>query len=87
VQPNGDPKHVHLYTIPSTRIAEEMGRRMIANIVMLGCLAALDNSVTVDALRQAVRTSVPKGTEDLNVQAFDRGYAHGQRLLASQPSS
>jgi 2-oxoglutarate ferredoxin oxidoreductase subunit gamma len=87
VQPNGDPQHVHLYTIPSTRIAEEMGRRMIANIVMLGCLAALDNSVTVDALRQAVRTSVPKGTEDLNVQAFDRGYAHGQRLLASQPSS
>ena len=87
VQPNGDSQRVRLYTIPSTRIAEEMGRRMIANIVMLGCLAALDNSVSAEALRQAVRSSVPKGTEDLNVQAFDRGYAHGQRLLSSQPSS
>jgi 2-oxoglutarate ferredoxin oxidoreductase subunit gamma len=78
---------VHLYTIPSTRIAEEMGRRMIANIVMLGCLAALDTSVSVEALRQAVRSSVPKGTEDLNIQAFDRGYAHGQKLLSSQPTA
>ncbi len=84
VQPNGDPKHVRLYSIPTTRIAEEMGRRMIANIVMLGCLAALDTSVSVDALRQAVRSSVPKGTEDLNIKAFDRGYAYGQGLLQSQ---
>jgi len=80
---SGDTQRVRLFGIPSTRIAEEMGRKMVANIVMLGCLAALDHTVSPDALRQAVRESVPKGTEDLNLQAFDRGYAHGQKLLAS----
>jgi len=77
---NGAPRQ-RLYGIPSTRIAEEMGRKMIANIVMLGCLAALDDTVSPDALRQAVRDSVPKGTEELNLKAFERGYTHGQKLL------
>jgi 2-oxoglutarate ferredoxin oxidoreductase subunit gamma len=81
VQPDGDPQRVRLYGIPATRIAEEMSRKMVANIVMLGCLAALDASVSADALRRAVRDSVPKGTEDMNLQAFERGYAHGQGLL------
>jgi 2-oxoglutarate ferredoxin oxidoreductase subunit gamma len=57
----------------------------------LGCLAALDHTVSVDALRQAVRESVPKGTEELNLKAFERGYEHGQKLLQpvspSSPSS
>lgn len=74
------PARVH--AIPATRIAEkELGRKMVANIVMLGFLAALDHSVTADALRQAVRDSVPKGTEDFNLQAFERGHAHGMTLL------
>ena len=81
VQPDRDAIAARLYRIPATRIAEEMGRKMIANIVMLGCLGALDSSVSPDALRQAVRDSVPKGTEDLNLTAFERGYSFGQRLL------
>jgi len=89
VHPNGDAHHVQVRvaSIPATRIAEQMGRRMIANIVMLGCLAALDHTVSADALRQAVRVSVPKGTEDLNLKAFERGYEHGQKLLQPVPGS
>ncbi len=75
-------RHERFYAIPATRIAErELGRKMVANIVMLGFLAALDHSVSADALRQAVRESVPKGTEDFNIQAFERGHANGMRLL------
>jgi len=86
---NGDVHHVQarVASIPATRIAEQMGRRMIANIVMLGCLAALDHTVSAEALRQAVRVSVPKGTEDLNLKAFERGYEHGQKLLQPVPGS
>ena len=86
VRPNGDATHAQLFSVPATRIAEQMGRKMIANIVMLGCLAALDHTVSVDALRQAVRESVPKGTEELNLKAFDRGYEHGRRLLEAKPT-
>ena len=86
VRPNGDAHcaqraRVRVAGVPCTRIAEQMGRKMIANIVMLGCLAALDQTVSPEALRRAVRESVPKGTEDLNLKAFDRGYTHGQKLL------
>ncbi len=87
VRPNGDARRIRLYGIPATRIAEEMGRKMVANIVMLGCLAALDQTVSPDALRQAVRVSVPKGSEELNLQAFDRGYTHGKRLLEGEQTN
>jgi len=83
VKPNGRQIHARLFSIPATRIAEEMGRKMVANIVMLGFLAALDHSVSPDALRQAVRESVPKGTEEFNLKAFERGYIFVQPLEAT----
>jgi 2-oxoglutarate ferredoxin oxidoreductase subunit gamma len=71
-----------LFGIPATRIAEqELGRKMVANIVMLGFLAALDATVSANALRQSVRDSVPKGSEELNLRAFERGYTYGVKLL------
>lgn len=76
------PEGVRVYAIPSTRIAEgEFGRKMVANIVMLGFLAAVAGVVTEDSMRQAVRESVPKGTEDLNLKAFQAGLDHGKKLL------
>jgi 2-oxoglutarate ferredoxin oxidoreductase subunit gamma len=83
VDAKGGPGNVRVYRIPATRIAEkELGRKMVANIVMLGFLAALDSSVSVDALRRAVRESVPKGSEDLNLRAFERGFDYGKRVFA-----
>ncbi len=82
VQPGQEARVGRMYRIPATRIAEqEIKRKMVANIVMLGFLGALDGSVSPDALRQAVRESVPKGTEELNIGAFDRGYAYGKKLI------
>lgn len=64
-------------SIPATRMAREMNRPVVANIIMLGFFAAVTDLVSHDALRQAVRASVPEGTEDLNLAAFDQGYAFG----------
>ncbi len=61
------------YSIAATRIAEELGKKMVLNIVMMGFLAAVTDIVSVDAMRKAVEASVPKGTEELNLRAFDRG--------------
>jgi len=58
---------LRVLSIPATRLAEEeLGRRIVANVVMLGFFAAMTDVVSVDALRQAVLESVPKGTEELN---------------------
>lgn len=61
------------FGIPSTRIAESLGRALVQNIVMLGFFTAVTQIVPHDAMREAVRVSVPAGTEELNLKAFDAG--------------
>jgi 2-oxoglutarate ferredoxin oxidoreductase subunit gamma len=61
---------------PSTRIAESLGRSIVQNIVMLGFFAAVARLVPKEAMRDAVKESVPPGTEDLNLRAFDAGWEY-----------
>jgi 2-oxoglutarate ferredoxin oxidoreductase subunit gamma len=69
---------------PATRLAERLGRRMVANIAMLGFLCGATNVVSPAATREAVLTSVPKGTEELNLKAFDAGHEHARRILSEK---
>jgi 2-oxoglutarate ferredoxin oxidoreductase subunit gamma len=62
------------FGIPSTRIAESLGRAIVQNIVMLGFVAAVTRIAPREAMRDAVKDSVPRGTEELNLRAFDAGY-------------
>jgi len=76
----GDTEKTYLsYSVPATRIAEKLGRKMIANIVMLGFLASLSNIVTFKSMKKAIDDSVPKGTEELNLKAFESGYTYGKK--------
>jgi len=75
---------VKLLSVPATRLAEEMGRKIVANIVMLGFFAAVTDVVSVEAMREAVRTSVPKGTEEFNLKAFEKGYKYGESVISDQ---
>ncbi len=69
-----------LYGIPATRLAEELGRKMILNIVMVGFFTAVTKLIAYEAAREAVIASVPRGTEDMNCKAFERGYQYGLSL-------
>lgn len=80
VEPIFLPKGVRLVSIPATRIAEDLGRSIVANVVMLGFVAAVTDVISVEAMRESVCTSVPKGTEDLNLQAFEHGYEYGSMV-------
>jgi 2-oxoglutarate ferredoxin oxidoreductase subunit gamma len=78
-----DPKEIKkqkwkIYKIPATRFAEELGKKIVANIVMLGFFAAVTDVVGYDAMKNAILSSVPRGTEKLNESAFDKGYEHGK---------
>lgn len=68
------------FAIPATRIAEQLRRRMVLNIVMVGFFTALSDLIGVEAMRKSVDRSVPKGTEELNLEAFARGYEFGMEL-------
>lgn len=66
--------------IPSTRIAESLGRAIVQNIVMVGFFAGVTRIVPWQIVREAVEKSVPGGTEKLNLEAFDRGLEYANRL-------
>ncbi len=66
-----------VYGVPATRIAEELGKRMVLNIVMVGFFAAVTKVLSPDSLRKAVADSVPPATRELNLRAFDRGFEFG----------
>jgi len=68
---------VRVYSVPATRLAEELGKRMVLNIVMVGFFAAVTGLVEADALRKAVADSVPAHFADLNLKAFDKGFEYG----------
>ncbi len=55
------PAGVRVYSIPATRIAEELGKKMVLNIVMVGFFGAITQVVEASALRNAVADSVPAG--------------------------
>ena len=76
-----EPQGVTLFRVPATRIAEQMGRKFVANIVMLGAVAALGGVVTYESLKQSVLGSIPAGTEELNLAAFDKGHQFGLSLI------
>jgi 2-oxoglutarate ferredoxin oxidoreductase subunit gamma len=75
------PPGSRAFGIPATRLAEELGRKVVLNIVMVGFFGAVSGLVDPDALRKAVADSVPPGLQKLNLQAFDRGYEYGAELI------
>jgi 2-oxoglutarate ferredoxin oxidoreductase subunit gamma len=76
------PPGVRVYSVPATRIAEELGKKMVLNIVMVGFFAAIAQVVDPDAMRKAVAASVPEAYRDLNLKAFDRGFEYGTKELS-----
>ena len=59
--------------MPATRIAEELGNKMAANVVMLGYLVAATGIVTPDSVEQAVRSTLKPSILDMNLQALETG--------------
>jgi 2-oxoglutarate ferredoxin oxidoreductase subunit gamma len=76
-------KNVKVYKVPATKIAEQLGRRIIANIVMLGAFVAITGLLDVTAIKEAIKENVPKGTEELNLAAFEKGYEYGKSCKAT----
>jgi len=74
-----------VYAIPATRIAEELGKRMVLNSVMVGFFTAVTKLLSAEAVRKAVSDSVPANFRELNLRAFDKGYDYGLTAQAGAP--
>ena len=72
------------YSVPSTRFAEDLGNRIIANLVMLGFFTAITSIVSPEAMKKALPGLVPGRFLELNKKAFDKGYEYGKKILTEK---
>ena len=73
-----------LLIIPARRIAKELSEVSVANSVMLGFLTAVTNIVSIEAMRESILVSAPKGTEELNIKALDQGYVYSREKQGNE---
>jgi 2-oxoglutarate ferredoxin oxidoreductase subunit gamma len=72
---------IKIFKIPATRFAEELGNRIIANLVILGFFTAVTDVVSYEAMKKAIPGSVPDRALALNMKAFEKGYTYGKECL------
>jgi 2-oxoglutarate ferredoxin oxidoreductase subunit gamma len=63
-----------IYRLPIIDIARtQVGNVIVANIVALGAIVGLTKVVSIDAIKKALFSKIPKGTERLNLGALEAG--------------
>ncbi|GBC71335.1 Pyruvate synthase subunit PorC [Candidatus Calditenuaceae archaeon HR02] len=68
--------------IPAIEVAEQLGRRIVANIVILGAITAVLGTPPLESVEKALADRFPKAVE-LNRKAVQQGYSIASELLAS----
>ena len=64
-----------ILTIPAMKSADELGRRLVANMVMLGALVKKSGIFSIEVLEKALQDMVPEKTIELNSKAIRKGAA------------
>ena len=70
-----------LYKVHAQKIAEELGNKIVTNIVMVGAFTSIFGLLKVDAVKESVIDSVPKKFTELNIKAFERGLEAGKNAV------
>lgn len=74
-------KKLRVYQSRATHVANKIiGRRIVANIVMLGSFVEVTGVISEKAVKKSIIDSVPPGTEDMNLKAFEEGIKAVKKL-------
>lgn len=85
VHPTPPREKIRQYSIPAMKFAEEIGNKIVLNIIMFGFFVAMtDGLLDYDAAVKAVETSVPASTVEMNMSAFNKGFEYGNSLLEKE---
>ncbi len=73
--PLSDDIKARTVSVPILKTAsDDLGKKVVANIVALGVLGGISGVVSLPTMELAVKNRVPKGTEDLNLSALRKGF-------------
>ena len=70
-----------VYTVRAQKIAEELGNKIVTNIVMVGAAMSIFSLLDIEAVKKAVIDSVPKRFIELNTKAFEKGVQAGKNAV------
>ncbi len=88
VEPDPDDASVVRCGLPFTQVAsDELGKKVVTNIVAVGALARISEVLPVDAVRDAVLSRVPARFRELNGRAYDLGLKLGEEAVAMLATS
>jgi 2-oxoglutarate ferredoxin oxidoreductase subunit gamma len=70
-----------LVSVPFQKVArEKFDRAVVANIVACGVIAELAGCLSQEGVRAATLSRVPRGTEEINLEALEMGLSIGRSL-------
>ena len=84
IDPDLVPNHEigkQVYKVQAQKIAEQLGNKIVTNIVMVGASTSIFNLLDYEAVKKSVIDSVPSRFKDLNEKAFEKGFEAGKNAL------
>ena len=78
-RPKGD-----VFYVAATKAAENIGTRIVANVVMLGAFREISDIVSYVSLEKALLDTLPQPTHDLNRSALSVGAKLGKEALENR---
>ncbi|MFC1485162.1 2-oxoacid:acceptor oxidoreductase family protein [bacterium] len=72
-----DPDNDNVNKVPANKIAEELGNKLVANMVMLGTFCFVSKIVTLDSLKKVLTEALSRNKRasvDINIEALQKGY-------------
>jgi 2-oxoglutarate ferredoxin oxidoreductase subunit gamma len=81
------PAGTRLFSVPATRLAEELGNRLVLNSVTVGFFGAVAHLLDPESLSTAIADSVPESLRELNLRAFRKGLEYGMSAAAAMTKS
>lgn len=76
-----DTKDFDPIKIEFNALAEDLGRKIVANIIMLGSLTRIIELIPEEAMEKAVLDSVPPKTIELNKKALKAGFEAAEKVM------
>ena len=67
-----------IYAICATRIAESLGYRIVANMVMLGFFTSISEILKLSSVEKAMLSRVPQKYAEINKTALKEGHKRGE---------
>ena len=89
LDPDMVPRHdfnnsARIFKVPSTKIAEELGKTIVANVVMLGALFGTEQMpISIETVKAIIQERFPAKVATINIKAFDLGYKLAKKMLVS----